>query len=318
MKSPCVLDHCADRMHCSNPCRCRAGRLEALYCSKIQCGVPAERSACPGACACASAHRRKPLQIRTSRLHFTPSAAALRAIDACARDLAPESAGLSAWHADYLANHRTRIAHDLDIINHEIPQSKSIMEFGSIPLVLTAALKSYGYQVTGCDIRPERYASTIAAMGLTVVECNIETQQLPFADASFDAVVFNELFEHLRINPVFTLTEVLRIMKPNGILTLSTPNLRSLDGIRNFLLRDRAFSCAPSIYLEYKKLQTIGHMGHVREYTRTEVVEFLQTIGFEVTAIIYRGEYESRLKRAVIGVMPRFSPFVTYIARKPA
>ena len=135
---------------------------------------------------------------------------------------------------------------------------------------------------------------------------------------SFDAVIFNELFEHLRVNPVFTLSEVLRIMKPNGILTLSTPNLRSLDGIRNFLFHDRAYSCASGIYLEYMKLQTIGHMGHVREYTRTEVIEFLQSIGFELTAIIYRGEYENRLKRALIGVMPRLSPFVTYIARKPA
>jgi SAM-dependent methyltransferase len=257
-------------------------------------------------------------KIRSSRLHSTPSAAALHVIDACARDLAPQSAGLSAWHDDYLANHRVRIAHDLDIINREIPKSKSIMEFGSIPLVLTAALKSCGFRVTGCDIRPERYASTIEAMGLTIVECNIETQPLPFADESFDAAVFNELFEHLRINPVFTLTEVLRIMKPNGILTLSTPNLRSLDGIRNFLLRDRAFSCASNIYLEYQKLQTIGHMGHVREYTRTEVVEFLQTIGFAVTAIIYRGEYDNVLKRALISLIPSLSPFVTYIARKPA
>jgi SAM-dependent methyltransferase len=260
----------------------------------------------------------QPVQTRSSRLNSTPSAAALRLIDTCARDLAPDRAGLSAWHQGYLANHRIRIAHDLDIINHEISKSQSILEFGSVPLVLTAALKSSGYQVTGCDIHPERYASTIEALGLKVVECNIETEPLPFADESFDAVVFNELFEHLRINPVFTLTEVLRVMKPNGILTLSTPNLRSLDGIRNFLLRDRAFSCASNIYLEYKKLQTIGHMGHVREYTRTEVVEFLQTIGFAVTAVIYRGEYERRLKQALIALLPRFSPFVSYIARKPA
>jgi SAM-dependent methyltransferase len=258
------------------------------------------------------------VQPRSSRLDFTPSATALRAIDACARDLAPESAELSAWHEDYLANHRIRIAHDLDIINHEVPKSNSILELGSVPLVLTAALKSCGYRVTGCDIQPQRYASTIAAMGLTVVECNIETQQLPFADESFDAVVFNELFEHLRINPVFTLTEVLRIMKPDGILTLSTPNLRSLDGIRNFLFRDRAFSCASSIYHEYRKLQTLGHMGHVREYTRTEVVEFLQTIGFAIKGILYRGEYASRLKRTLISLLPGFSPFVTYIASKPA
>jgi SAM-dependent methyltransferase len=258
------------------------------------------------------------LKIRSSRLRFTPSAAALRVIDGSVRDLAPENGPLSAWHENYVANHRIRIAHDLDIINHEIPKSKSILEFGSIPLVLTTALKHCGYQVTGCDIRPARYASTIEAMGLTVVECNVETERLPFVDESFDAVVFNELFEHLRINPIFTLTEVLRIMRPDGILTLSTPNLRSLDGIRNFLFRDRAYSCASGIYPEYRKLQTIGHMGHVREYTRTEVVEFLQAIGFAVTAVMYRGEYENRCKRALIALLPSLSPFVTYIARKPA
>jgi SAM-dependent methyltransferase len=258
------------------------------------------------------------LSIPSARLPFSPSATALQTIDASARNLAPERAELLAWHENYVANHRTRLAHDLDIIDQEVSRTQSILEFGSVPLVLTAALKSHGYQVTGCDIQPQRYASTIEALGLTVVECNIETHRLPFADESFDAVVFNELFEHLRINPVFTLTEVLRILQPNGILTLSTPNLRSLDGLRNFLLRDRAFSCASSIYDEYRKLQTIGHMGHVREYTRTEVVEFLQSIGFVVEGVLYRGEYGSRIKRAVIAALPRFSPFVTYVARKPS
>ena len=242
---------------------------------------------------------------------------ALRTIDACARTVAPQNAQLSDWHGNYLVNHKRRLSHDFDIINREISKSQSILEFGSIPLLLTAALKSCGYRVTGCDIAPERYASTIEALGLTVVKCNIETETLPFADESFDAVVFNELFEHLRINPVFTLAEVLRIMRPNGVLTLSTPNLRSLDGVRNFLLRDRAYSCTASIYHEYKKLETIGHMGHVREYTRTEVVEFLETIGFEVTAVIYRGEYQNLLKRAAIRVIPNLSPFVSYVARKP-
>ena len=257
------------------------------------------------------------MQIQSTRLRLPPTEAALRVIDACARDLAPHDSQLSAWHQNYLANHRVRIAQDLDIINTEIPKSRSILEFGSVPLLLTAALKASGYQVTGCDIAPERYASSIDALGVAVVKCNIETQKLPFADESFDAVVFNELFEHLRINPVFTLGEVLRIMRPNGVLTLSTPNLRSLDGIRNFLFRDKAFSCTGSIYLEYKKLEDIGHMGHVREYTRTEVVEFLQTVGFEVTTVIYRGGYGNPLKRALIRLVPGLSPFVSYVARKP-
>jgi hypothetical protein len=58
-------------------------------------------------------------------------------------------------------------------------------------------------------------------------------------------------------------------------------------------------------------------MGHVREYTPTEVIEFLQRIGFEVTAIIFRGEYTNALTRTAIRLIPRLSPFVSYMAKKP-
>ena len=257
------------------------------------------------------------MHISSTRLGFKPSASALRAIDACAQDLAPEGDGLLEWHRSYLANHRIRIAHDLDIVMREIPVRNAILECGSIPLLLTAALTKQGYKVTGCDLAPERYSSTILAAGLNVVKCNIETERLPFDNDSFDAAIFNELFEHLRINPIHTLTELFRVIRPNGTLTLSTPNLKSLGGMRNFLMRDRAYSCSPDIYAEYKKLTDLGHMGHVREYTPTEVIEFLQRIGFEVTAIIFRGEYTGALSRTAIRLIPRLSPFVSYMAKKP-
>jgi SAM-dependent methyltransferase len=258
------------------------------------------------------------MRIRSTRLGFAPSAAALRLIDTCAQELVPEEEALAEWHTAYAANHRLRIAHDLDIITRQFPVTDTILEFGSIPLLLTGALARYGYRVTGCDIAPERYSSTIRSSGLNVVKCNIETERLPFADASFDAAIFNELFEHLRINPIHTLRELLRVIKPNGTVTLSTPNLKSLGGMRNFLFADKAYSCSPDIYAEYKKLEDVGHMGHVREYTPTEVVEFLQRIGFEVTTIVFRGEYESLLPRTLIKLVPRLSPFVSYMARKPA
>jgi SAM-dependent methyltransferase len=235
----------------------------------------------------------------------------------CSRDLVPEDSALMKWHQGYLANHRVRLAHDLDIINREISKTDSILELGSVPLILTSALRRSGYKVIGCDIAPERYSTSIRSVGLDVIKCNIETENLPFSDGTFDALIFNESFEHLRINLIFTLSEILRVLKPKGMLTLSTPNLKSLDGIRNFLLNDRASSCSSSIFTEYKKLTDIGHMGHVREYTPTEVVGFLQNIGFEVAAIIYRGEYANRLKRTLSSLIPRLSPYVSYIATKP-
>jgi SAM-dependent methyltransferase len=257
------------------------------------------------------------MRIRSARLGTSPSDSSLRLIDACARELVPEDQALLRWHTGYVTNHRTRIAHDLDIIRRQVPLEDTILECGSIPLLLTTALQKCGYKVIGCDIAPERYASTIRAAGVNVVKCNLETERLPFPDASFDAAVFNELFEHLRINPIFTLSEILRVMKPNGTLTLSSPNLKSLGGMRNYWLKNKAYSCSAEIYAEYKKLEDLGHMGHVREYTPTEIIEFLQTIGFAVADVIFRGEYAGRLARTLTRLIPSLSPFVTYIAKKP-
>ncbi len=255
--------------------------------------------------------------MKTLREAFTPTADSRQIVEACARRLAPEDAALAEWHRAYVETHASRIAHDLDIVRQTLQQKSEILEIGSVPLLFTLALAQSGYTVTGCDLAPERYASALRATGLHVVKCDIETEPLPFPDGRFDAVVFNELFEHLRIDPVFTLRETLRVLKAGGILLLSSPNLKSLEGIVNYLIRDRAYSCSGDPYVEYEKLKSLGHMGHVREYTRTEVVAFLERIGFSVDSLVYRGRYGSNLKQLVIRILPRLSPFISYIATRP-
>jgi len=106
-------------------------------------------------------------------------------------------------------------------------------------------------------------------------------------------------------------------MRPGAILMLSSPNLKSLTGMVNFLIRNRACSASGRLYDEYKKLETLGHMGHVREYTTTEIIEFLEDGGFEVTRVIYRGRFSTKPRRALIRLVPSLSPFVSYIAMKP-
>jgi SAM-dependent methyltransferase len=130
----------------------------------------------------------------------------------------------------------------------------------------------------------------------------VETELLPLETGICDVGNFNELFEHLRINPVFTLGEVHRVLKPNGILLLSTPNLRSLKGLVNFLFKNKAYSCLGSIYDEYKKLEHLGHMGHVREYTTREMSEFLYRSGFRLQTIVFRGRDDQKLAQLAAGL----------------
>ena len=245
-----------------------------------------------------------------------PRQDSIRLIEECAIRLTPDTQALSTWHQTYASYHATRLAFDLDITKEFAAKRGDVLEVGSIPLLFTAAMSQCGYNVTGCDIAPQRYSSAIHRLGLKVVKCNVETDPLPFDGNTFDAVVFNEIFEHLRINLIFTLGEVLRVMKPGAILMLSSPNLRSLDGIINFLFKNESYSCCRDPYTEYQKLQDLGHMGHVREYTTKEVTNFLEKVGFTVTNIVYRGLLNSRVKRGVARVFPSLRPFASYIACK--
>ncbi len=245
-----------------------------------------------------------------------PSAGRLALVDQCAGRIAADGGDLEDWLRAYVRNHRERFAFDLDIIERYTGKDENLLEVGSVPLVVTLALKELGRRVQGVDIDPGRFSSAIAAHDLVVHACNIETDRLPLANGSCDLVIFNEIFEHLRINPIFTLMEMHRVLRPEGRLLVSTPNLRSFRGIVNFLFHNRCFSCSGNVYDEYQKLERLGHMGHVREYTTREVIEFLTRIGFRVESLIFRGKFAEPLAKAGMQVFPRLRPFVTYVARR--
>ena len=121
----------------------------------------------------------------------------------------------------------------------------------------------------------------ISEKELKVLKCDIENTPLPFETNEFGFVIFNEIFEHLRINPITTLNEINRVMSRGGILMLTTPNLYSIRNIVNFLL-GRGFD---DPYHEFMKLYKLGHMGHVREYSVKQLKKFLVNTGFESTYV---------------------------------
>ena len=245
---------------------------------------------------------------------FSPQGLAL--IDEVAAGIEPDDSELREWFSDYRQEHRCRLAADLHLIEQHLEPGSRVLEYGAIPLLMTAALSTRGYAVSAVDLDPERFAAAIDDLGLDVRRCNVETEPAPFADDAFDGVVFNELFEHLRINPIFTMGEVYRVLKPAGLLLLSTPNLRSFRGLRNLILRHEGHAVSGGVYRQYEKLDALGHMGHVKEYTPREVSDFLSRIGFRVEKIIYRGGHGRGLVGLAERVAPTMRPFFALIARK--
>lgn len=125
---------------------------------------------------------------------------------------------------------------------------------------------------------PSRFARFLSKNNLDVREIDIERDRFCFEDEAFDAILFNEVFEHLK-EPIHALTEIHRILKKDGLLFFSTPNLYFLPHAVYFLSGKGMIS---DPFTAFSKPYWLGHMGHVREYSFKEVKRFLENLGFKI------------------------------------
>jgi SAM-dependent methyltransferase len=78
-------------------------------------------------------------------------------------------------------------------------------------------------RVVGVDRAPEAIASARSRLGTSAELVVGDLQQLPFPNGSFDVVVCFEAIEHVD-HPEEALDEFKRVLRPDGVLVLSTPN----------------------------------------------------------------------------------------------
>ncbi|MHA3700964.1 class I SAM-dependent methyltransferase [Jatrophihabitans sp. YIM 134969] len=102
---------------------------------------------------------------------------------------------------------------------------------------------------------------------------NVEEDPFPYGDDSLDVVLFCEMLEHLLMDPTATLREIQRILKPNGVLVLTTPNVARIINVLTLVN-------GANMYDPYSGYGPYGR--HNREYTRHELHLLLEFLGFEV------------------------------------
>ena len=183
------------------------------------------------------------------------------------------------WAHAYLDDKEEYFAELLARVTSVTSPDDRILEIGSAPCQFTLLLDQAGVDVTGIDLDPDRVAPVIDRYDLDVRQCDVERDELPVESNSVDVALVTELLEHLRINPLYALREFRRVLRPDGILYLVTPNQYHIGFVWQFLRGGGAISHA---HYEFSKLERLGHMGHVREYAPADVRELLREEGFRI------------------------------------
>ncbi len=112
----------------------------------------------------------------------------------------------------------------IQFINQSVSQHGSLLDVGCGAGWSSYLLSQEGYQVVGIDLNPEAFECP-AVPNLTFVPGS--AMDLPFQDGSFDVVATHQAIEHIP-DPQKAIIEMIRVLKPSGILCLVGPNLLSI------------------------------------------------------------------------------------------
>jgi 2-polyprenyl-3-methyl-5-hydroxy-6-metoxy-1,4-benzoquinol methylase/ribosomal protein S27E len=184
--------------------------------------------------------------------------------------------------------------------------SPLLLDVGCATGIFLEAAREAGWRGEGVDI--SEYALTRArAKGLTVRSGTLI--QAGLAGETYDVITMWDLIEHVP-DPAAVLAECRRLLKPGGVLALSTPDAGSLPAR---VLRGR--------WLGFRSIDE-----HLYFFSRLTMSAMLKTAGFEVLGDYPMGKYltlprliermrfysriASRLLRAVDRVLPRISIYV--------
>jgi ubiquinone/menaquinone biosynthesis C-methylase UbiE len=100
-------------------------------------------------------------------------------------------------------------------------------------------------------------------------------ERLPFVDGAFDRVICTETLEHVDDDAALA-RELVRVMKPGGILAVSVPD-----------------ELSEKLFWKLSKNYRTHAGGHVRIYDRREIVQLMRDVGLTPYAVRYRHSLET-------------------------
>jgi 2-polyprenyl-3-methyl-5-hydroxy-6-metoxy-1,4-benzoquinol methylase len=195
----------------------------------------------------------------------------------------------AATHGAYFSASKNRYAHYFAAGMGFLAPNAAILDIGNAPGHVGIGFTLMGHRVQGLNLNAnwrKTYPSAEWFERFHVVEADMETIGIPFENESFDAILFTEVLEHVGIkHPAQIVRDMLRVLKPGGIVIFSTPNVCNISNLYA-LLKGKSIFWPPEIF--YGSLDR-----HNREYAPQEVDKLMFEAGFAPLATWGLNDYSN-------------------------
>jgi ubiquinone/menaquinone biosynthesis C-methylase UbiE len=174
---------------------------------------------------------------------------------------------------------------------------------------LAVRLLEMGFDVSCCDLYPQ-----IFKLEAIEIKGGDLDKTIPYADAEFDHVVCVEGLEHIE-NPANAIREFARVLKPNGMLIVSVPNIMNIEERLKWLFAGYTSHFKPlsselrkEITEEYGGIEEVAL--HVNPIGYSELRFLLEKNGFELSRVhLDKPKRNSFFLRPIVGVIRLISRF---------
>lgn len=137
-------------------------------------------------------------------------------------------------------------------------------------------------QVTGVDVEAARIDDAVRRGVPNSTYTVFDGRTLPFADATFDGALMNEVFEHVT-DEGRALSEIFRVLKPGGILVLISPNRWfPVDG---HFVTIGSKTIGPAPLIPWLPQRLTRHITSARNYWPVELEGHVQQAGFAIREV---------------------------------
>lgn len=180
-----------------------------------------------------------------------------------------------------------------------------LLDVGCFNGYMSVIFKQLGYHVTGTDVyESEIRDATFKKLGIEFIHGNFNELHVfdrP-PEEPFDIVIIAQVIEHILNHPAGLIRGLAELMRPGGLMIVTTPNPVTLMGAVR-MLKGRSLLWGTTEFIDEPKIAggkiiSTGEI-HYREYTSAEVCHLIASAGLRVEESRYLGLGNSRSQSAL-------------------